>query len=174
HTIAFLSVRPGAEAAQIYLIGAKGRTARQLTRHENPVQAFTWSPDGKKIAFLAPVAIPNEPATQRRIALGYDPIVLGPAEPAARSQPTGLWIVDVETGKIGPVNVGRLHVMAVQWSPAGDQLLLTVADNTTPDEQQLRPRLVTVSPAGGTPSLYCPTRGKLLRAAWSPDGQAIS
>jgi Tol biopolymer transport system component len=55
--LAFLSDRE--ERAQIYLIPSDGGEAEALTEGENAVASFEWSPDGRKIAFLAP-----EPKTE--------------------------------------------------------------------------------------------------------------
>ncbi len=57
--IAFLSDRPGqlsgspADKRQIYVIAPDGGEAVQLTKVEKGVDAFVWSPDSRRIAYVA-------------------------------------------------------------------------------------------------------------------------
>jgi dipeptidyl aminopeptidase/acylaminoacyl peptidase len=91
-----------------------------------------------------------------------------------RRKPNGLWIVDVRTERAQELPVGGLHVLSVRWSPDGSQLLLVTAARPVTDEEQLRPKLMVASTAGGEPVLYCPTLGKISGADWSPDGRSIA
>jgi Tol biopolymer transport system component len=50
--LAFISDRSGTN--QIYVFGAAGGEAAQLTEGKNAIQSFEWSPDGNQIAFIAP------------------------------------------------------------------------------------------------------------------------
>jgi dipeptidyl aminopeptidase/acylaminoacyl peptidase len=171
--IAFLATKPGAQSSQVYLIELESGQIRQLTRHTSSVTAFSWSPDGKTIAFLATTADAVAPEHQRKINLGYDAIDVGASEPIQRRHPRKLWVVDLQSAKSRSIEIAAPHIMTVQWSPTGTELLLTVAERPYADWEQLRPRIVTVSPSGGTPKLYCSTLGKISGLSWAPDGKSV-
>ncbi len=173
-SIAFLAVRSNKTLAQVYLMDVNGGEARPITDHPTAVRSFDWSPDGSKIVYLAGARESGADQTEKPTESGYDEIDVGPSEPIERSRRSEIWIADIEARQRKAVSIGRLHVLSAQWSPKGDNLLLTVADSPYPDDVQLRPRLVTVSPSGGEPDLYCATSGKIRRAKWSPDGRAIA
>ena len=173
-SIAYLSKRPGTSENQLYQIDRDGTGRRQLTHQPSSLASFGWSPDGKKIAYLAPGAKVRHPQEQKRIDFGYDGFDVGRYEPVQRKQPNRIWTVAPETGQVESVDVGDIHVMALQWSPDGKRFLLTAADDPYLDTEQLHGRLVTVQSSGGTPKLYCATSGKLLGASWAPDGKSIA
>ena len=173
-SIAFLGVRSNKPVTQVYLMDVNGGEARPFTDHPTAVHSFDWSPDGSKIVYLAAAKESGDEQTQKSTGPGYDEIDVGPSETVKRPRQSKIWIADVEAGPRKAVSIGRLHVLSAQWSPEGDSLLLTVADRPYPDDIQLRPRLVTVSPSGGEPDLYCATSGQVRRASWSPDGRAIA
>ena len=53
-SIAFLSDRGGEDAkTQVWLMPATGGKARRLTNFAEDIEDFVWSPDGKRLAFLA-------------------------------------------------------------------------------------------------------------------------
>jgi len=172
--VAFLATKPGSPVSQVNLIDLESGNVRQLTHHLSAVTSFSWSPDGKRLAYLATMAEVIEPEKRRKIDLGYDAIEVGVSEPVQRRQPRKLWVLDLESSNSHLLGVEARHIMTVQWSPKGTELLLTVADQPYPDWEQLRPRLVTVSPSGGTPKPYCATLGKLQGVSWAPDGKSIA
>ena len=170
-TLAFLSVKSGGADAQINLFDAKSRAERQLTHHATAIRDFSWSPDGSSIAYLAaPSASPQE---RRHDELGYDEIHVGPG-PDQAGRGEELWTVSPADGQSRRVETNGLHILAYQWSPDGHTFLVTVAAERFSDEEQLRPRLVTMSVSGGAAQSYCPTVGKLTAATWSPDGNSIA
>ena len=147
-SIAFLGVRSNKPLTQVYLMDVNGGEARPITDHPTGVRSFDWSPDGSRIVYLAEARESRDDQTEMPTESGYDEIDVGPSEPVERSRGSEIWISDIGARQRQAVSIGRLHVLSAQWSPKGDNLLLTVADSPYPDDIQLRPRLVTVGPAG--------------------------
>src|SRR5437867_3137376 len=141
-TLAFLSTRPDLAGSQIYTITAEAETEQRLTSHPTSVNSFGWSPDGSKIAYLATKA--ETPTERKLLDLGYDEIHVGPG-PDQPSRDQELWVLDLATRRSHPLNTGDLHVLAFEWSPDSARFLLTISDSRFSDDEQLRPRLVTIS-----------------------------
>jgi len=172
--IAFICTKPGELASQVCVVGSDGGGFSQLTHHPSAVAGFSWSPDGRQIAFVAAEPEAKAPEELKKFDLGYDAIDVGPSEPVQRRHPRKLFLLDLDSGQSRPLDVQARHVISVHWSPNGTELLLTVAAQPYPDWELLRPQIVTVSPAGGTPELYCVTQGKLQGLSWAPDGNTIA
>lgn len=98
-TLAFLSNRTGSD--QIYLLPLDGGEARALTSAQ-PVREFHWSPDGKRIAFLAR-AVPTK-------SNDSDAQVADREEELPR-----VWTLDVESGTVRQITRGRWRIDQFAW-----------------------------------------------------------
>jgi dipeptidyl aminopeptidase/acylaminoacyl peptidase len=172
-TLAFLSDRVAADATaenslQIYLLRAGETRAVRLTNVPGDVDQYEWSPDGKKIAFLA-----RDQATaeeQARRAAGDDAIV----QPETNLKYSRLWVVNVSDKEATQVTKQNFETLEFAWSPGGDEFALIVAP-TPADEDSYNLSLVIINRATGelTRTLtknVVPITGILN---WSPDGQWI-
>jgi Tol biopolymer transport system component len=171
-SIAFLSTRPGTTGAQVFSISPNGGESRQLTHHGMPVSGFAWHPNGKQLAFLA--AEPTTDLVKEKLRRGDDEISLDSFDTDANAPFQRVWILDLATGESRLVPVGEFHVTGVSWSPDGSRLLVTLTDDANLDYEWTRSRLAVVPSTGGTPVVYCATRGRLARPSWLPDGRGIS
>jgi len=117
-TLALLSDREN--STQIYL-QHDGEKSVRLTDVPGGVEDYEWSPDSKMIAFVArDQATPEEQA--RRVA-GDDAIV----RPERDLKYTRLWVVNLSDGKATQVTKQNFEIVEFAWSPAGDELAVTVA-----------------------------------------------
>lgn len=173
-TLAYLSSRASSVSSQIHRVNADGSSDRRLSDHPEPIQSFSWSPDGGRIVFVAAANESLDQADQERLDLGYDAFEVEPSQTVQRARRSAAWTLDVETRAARRLETGAEHVLGAAWSPDGTRILLTLAPDAYADDTQLRPRLATVGLEGGTPTLYGATRGKLANVAWSPDAKAIA
>ena len=161
-TLAFLSDRD--EQKQIFLISMEGGEARRLTEGKRAIQDFAWSPDGKQIAFLAP-----EPKTSEEEKKEKD------KDDAKRvdldDKSAWLWLVDVASGKTRQVASRPWQFSEVQWTPAGDKLIVVATDH--PESDQETNRIFSVTPADGKMQLIASPRGPFGAIKISPDGKQL-
>ena len=67
--IAFLTKRDKDDTRGLYVIGTRGGEARKIVSHATDIQGFSFSGDGKQVAFLA--TEPTPPAAKKRQDQGF-------------------------------------------------------------------------------------------------------
>ncbi|MBO0744723.1 MAG: S9 family peptidase, partial [Candidatus Dormibacteraeota bacterium] len=142
--------------AGLYVMRADGGEARPLVVRKRAVAGFTWSPDGRRIAFLAP----DEPTDEddRRERERDDADVYG-----ARRRYQRVRVVDVRTGEAtGPVT-GEVHVTEVAWSPDGEWLGC-IARPSPELDARVDGEIVVLRPDGG--ELRTVFRGAAAGLSW--------
>jgi dipeptidyl aminopeptidase/acylaminoacyl peptidase len=108
---------------QIWIISPAGGEAWQLTKHGASIDSFRWSPDGKRIAFVA--AVPESKATKARKEKYGDYEVF--EQDYEQNQ---LWIVDVAAAEANELpqeakqitRDAALNVGDFDWSPDGTRI----------------------------------------------------
>lgn len=140
---------------QIFVVDRAGGRPRMLTRNENAVFTFRWSPDGRSIAFLRQQ---------------------GPA--------TKLHVLPLDGGEAEVIDTGRLEPQQFEWSTRGDALAF-IAEEPRNDSQKdadfrnggvvdeataHRSSFLYVIPrAGGQPRRVTPGPENIASFVWSPD-----
>ena len=120
-TIAFVAARGAgtgddAPKPQLWIMAADGGEARPLTTLRDGVVAYSWSPDGKRIAAVTPDTLTRD--AEAKVRRRDDPKVF-----EGDFRLNHLWVVDVETGTGTKVTSGAFTVRgAPSWSPDGAKL----------------------------------------------------
>jgi dipeptidyl aminopeptidase/acylaminoacyl peptidase len=138
---------------------------------------FTWSPDGKQIAFVSSKA--GEGGTQA----GGDPMVITRylykpdySEGLTRfndNQRLHLFVVDVASRQIRQLTQGNYDEHSVDWSPDGKQLLF--ASNREPNQDEFfHYDLFTLQLADDTIHRLTASESCEYGPIWSPDGKSIA
>jgi serine/threonine protein kinase len=143
--IAFTSIKEN--VAQIFVANSDGTNVRQLTNYLNGACNFDWSPDGKQIVFVSP-------CTAR----------------ASQYPNSGLYLLDVDTGKISMLFSGPEGDFEPAWSPDGTKIAYTSIHGGSMqiyvyDMNSKAPPIRLTSPDNNIQSRY---------PAWSSDGSKIA
>ena len=140
--IAFASARDG--NLEIYVMDGDGRNRRRVT--VNPARDWlpTWSPYGKKIAFVSNRNNVNKDHTQ-------------------------IWVIDAD-GKNPMRLTDGLVDWGPDWSPDGTKILYDA--RVVPENHHLAPGGITVMDADGKDKRLLERRG--FEPSWSPDGKRIA
>ena len=140
--IAFASSRDG--NLEIYVMDGDGRNQRRLTVNPSVDRYPTWSPDGKKIAFVSDRNNVNKDHRQ-------------------------IWVIDAD-GK-NPIRLTDGLVDSYpDWSPDGTKIVYDA--HLHPDEHHVAPAGITVMDADGKDKRLLTGEG--AHPAWSPDGERIA
>jgi dipeptidyl aminopeptidase/acylaminoacyl peptidase len=171
HELAFLDQREGDEHKGLYAISVRGGEARKLVDHESAISAFAFSPNGQSVAFLAK----EEKAKERKELekKGFDQQVYEEDVLFTR-----LFVADLSAlardAKAEPREVPvKGSVRAVEWSPDGERLMITVTPTPLIDDSYTRIK-INVLDLEGDLAAAIDNPGKLDQVSWSPDGKHLA
>ena len=165
-SLAFLSKREGDTTRGVYRIPLRGGEAVRFASLKTDISGYSLSPDGTRVALLAPQPESDALAAERK--QGFTQKVY-----EEDWRPTTLWIQDVD----GDAEARELaidgSVQSVHWSPAGDRLALVVAPRQLTDDTLVFARVRIIDPHGRELGRV-DNPGKLGQLAWSPDGAHLA
>ncbi|MGB7022369.1 MAG: S9 family peptidase [Candidatus Acidiferrales bacterium] len=162
-SLAFLSNRD--EFRQIYLMPSNGGDAYAITEGKRNIASFEWSPDGKQIAFVAP----DEPtaAEQKKEKDKDDAMVVDHDDKNSR-----IWILDVATKKARALTAANWKVRQAEWTPRGNNLIVSVTDH--PESEDDTDRIFSVNVADGKMALLFAPKGPFGDIRVSPDSKQFA
>jgi dipeptidyl aminopeptidase/acylaminoacyl peptidase len=174
--IAFISTRGTGEAArpQIYLISPFGGEAEKLTDSKTGVNSFVWSPDSKRIAYVA--QRPLTEAEEKKQKDKDDAQVVD-----ANFRFSHLWVIDVNSTASGSERAKAVEIVKNDWvvsdpqfSPDGKRLSFTVNPTPKADDGQISDIYIANADGSGSPRKLHENDGPDNAARWSPDGKWIA
>ena len=169
--ISFVSARGAAVGEdapkpQLWVLNADGGEGWALTTARDGIVAYSWSPDGKRIAFLTPDTLSRDKEAQLRRR--DDPKVY-----EGDFRMNQLWVVDLDTKRAVKVTSGDFTVRgAPSWSPDG--LTLAFDASPTPMIRDERHDAYLVHLASGQLERVTATSDVESTPQFSPDGKALA
>ncbi|GAA4740012.1 S9 family peptidase [Flavisolibacter ginsenosidimutans] len=187
HFVSFLADR--GDKTQIYLIPVIGGEAFVITKDEDGVGTYEWSPTGKQIAYTkaepdsaqdktireryGAFSVENETFRQNHLWLvnfNYDSILLAGQLPCYKSKKDSSAGLCVELPKAKRLTSGNFSVNGFAWSPDGNTLAFTKVPNPLlPSSVHSDVALVNVASGQLTIAVNNPSSDEF--DAWSPDGK---
>ncbi len=167
--IAFLAKRGSDKESALWIIPVDGGEARKAVELKTSITGFSLAPDGKRVALLATEPDPEE--TKKEKDKGFAQEVY-----EEDWKPTKVWIGSTFEQDAKPAALAiEGSVRSVKWSPAADELALSVTPTPSVDDEYMRQRIAIVDAATGK-ELWAPSgrEGKLGPFAWSPDGRRLA
>jgi dipeptidyl aminopeptidase/acylaminoacyl peptidase len=166
--ITFLAKRGTDTSRALYALPVDGGEARRVLAHAADIQAYSVSPDGKRVAFVAREAPAQKTRDLQRKGFNqeiFEETVL----------PGRLWVASLDEPEAAPrlLDVSG-SVSGVLWSPMGNRLAVIVAPTPLVDDDLMMRRVQIVNPDEGTVVAKIDNPGKLGPIAWSPDGQWVA
>lgn len=157
---------------QLFLLRTNGGEAVQLSKHSEGIKSYQWSPDGKKIYFLANRKLSKEAEKAKKD--GYDHVVVDEGPNGQRvSEWSHLFVIDVKEKKIQPLIKKELLISNMKVSPDGKHIAYTArTENRRNQEYKSETFLYHLADS----SITRLTNNKTPEGglAWSPDSKLLS
>lgn len=166
--IGFLAKREGDAHTALYLISVEGGEARKALELQTDVAAYSFAPDGRRVAVTATEPEPELLRQERE--RGFTQEIY-----EEDWRPRRVWVAEL----FGP-NEGLAplplegHVHQVHWRPGKDELAVTVTPTPAVDDSYVRQRVWIVNATSGAVRVRVANPGKLGAVAWSPTGDRLA
>ena len=181
--ITFLSKREKDTTRCLYQIGASGGEAKKVVSHGTDILGYSFSGDGKKVAFLA--TEPTSAKKKKQHDQGFTQEIYEEDAPFVR-----VWLTeangqrklagdDANGAADQPANAGRSPLKLpgsaseLHFNPKEDKIAVALAPSPGIDDHIMFRKVHIVDlKTGKATSLNNP--GKLGQLAWSPDGKKLA
>ncbi len=175
-SVAFLAERDG--QARVYVLRLDGGEASPLGGGYAKISALAWSPDGKRLAFVATAA--HDPATARVYhdeKTGARHIRMLPFKSDADGLLDGvrkhLFVIDAGGGEARRITHGDFDVNMPSWSPDGRRIAFCSRIDL-PEAATALSDIWVVDVDGGALTRLTAGTGPMATPAWSHDGKEIA
>ena len=166
--IAFLAKRGDDKTTSLHVIPADGGEAKRVLSLASDLSAFSFSPDGKRVAAIAADPLPD--ARKKREEKGFKQEIY-----EEDWQPNRVWIAGLgETAEKPRALPIEGSVSDVEWSPVDDRLLVKLAPTPLVDDSYMYTRVRVVDAKTGEIVARIQNPGKLGQVRWSPDGKRVA
>jgi len=165
--VTFLAKRGDDEEVQLHGIPVRGGEARRLASLPGGISAYSFSPDGQRVALIASQQRDEEATALRE--RGFDQIIFEEDILERRLHIADLAGGGQETRELAIEG----SVQAVRWSPDGERLAVSVTPRQLVDDTLVFQRVRIIDPAGRELGRI-DNPGKLGDFRWSPDGQHLA
>ena len=154
------------DTPQVMAMAATGGEAFPMTTVKEGVTTYAWSPDGKRIAFLAPDPAPDEEVQRKKDKSYY-------LQVDRNTRPPRLWVQDVPGGAPKVISPPGQVIVDCSWAPDGRSIIYS-ASKEPGFNAQYKTSIYVIPMSGGEPRTILQRSGMNRAAHYSPDGQSIA
>ncbi len=172
--ISFLAKRGNDKQTALYAIPLAGGEAQKLIEHETAISGYSFSPDGKQVAFLAAEPEPKESKDLKE--KGFNQEIYEEDRPLTR-----VWVADTPAAGATIKEGAKPRMLdlkgsasVVQWSPEGGKLAVALAPTPLIDDELMHRMVHVIDAATGKATARLDHPAKLGPIEWSPDGKHIA
>ena len=165
--LTFLAICEDSGHRVLQEIPIDGGEPRRILSHDADITAYSFSPDGRFVAYLA---TEGESEEDRRLAeLGFNARVWENS-----AHPQRVWIADTRGEFDRRMLETTGSASSLSWAPDGEHLAFMLAPTAGADDSLMFRRLVVASTEDGEITHRFNHEGKKRDAAWAPDGQRLA
>jgi dipeptidyl aminopeptidase/acylaminoacyl peptidase len=164
--IAFFSDARGKDHPSLYVADANGTGVRRIAALGGLPQRLSWSPDGKRLAFLY-VAHPH------RLAGALAPGARDVGVIGSVTDEQQLATVNASSGALALVTPASDYIYEYAWSPDSSRFAFTYARGNGDDNWWVA-KLATIGSTGGALHDVLAPKFQINDPQWSPDGKQIA
>ncbi len=173
HDGKFLSFKRTVEkVSQIFLMPTSGGEGVQYSKHKNSAGSYKWSPDSKKIFFIAKKQRTKE--EEKKYKAGEDVILVdeGPNGQIA-SQWQNLWVFDIKTKKETRITEEEMLIRDFDVSPCGKKIAFSARFSNRRNEGY-KSELYLVNLEDKKKVRLTNNNAPESSVTWAPDGKSFS
>jgi dipeptidyl aminopeptidase/acylaminoacyl peptidase len=166
-------VSDAGEGRQIWLIRTDGGEARQLTAHPTGVRAYDWTPDSRRLVFVAADTLPKEEEDAREA--GADAIFVNEGPNGQdRGSYSNLWWVpaDFDDNEARAITRGERLIGDFAVDPSGSRVAFTFRTENHRNDGHLS-EIAIVELSGGEPRVLTSNEAPEGSLLWHPDGRLL-
>lgn len=166
--ITFLTKRGDDKETSLYAIPLDGGEAFRVLAHSTSIEEYSFSPDGKQLAFLAKEPTPK--ALEELRKKGFQQEIFEEDVRAVR-----VWVMTLGSEGSEP-SMFDLEGSAslLNWSPSGELLSVGLQPQNLVDQSYTSRKIHLVDAASGESLASLANPGKLGHMEWSPDGKHLA
>ncbi len=151
---------------QVYSVNTSGQDLQRHTNASNGLSSYSWSADGRYLAYTALDPLPEEVVERQR--RGYDMIVMGENLRYVR-----LW-VQARDGEAEVITPANMYIWNFAWSADGSKIAARISDKPGADVEQMYTEFAVMNRDGSNLVKLMTDSKKKSEIAWSPDGSKIA
>jgi dipeptidyl aminopeptidase/acylaminoacyl peptidase len=149
------------------VIDAAGGEARRLLAHEADIASYSWSPDGRQVAFLANPAAAKE--REDLLKKGFTAKVY-----EENPVPSRIWVAPIDGSAAPKVIEVDGSAAELHWAPTGTRIAVALAPTSLVDQSYTSQRVHVIDVVSGKVIAKTANPGKLGSVAWSPDSRNLA
>jgi dipeptidyl aminopeptidase/acylaminoacyl peptidase len=165
--LVFLSDAASRGQLQVFVVGAEGGKAKQLTHLKGFLSGPAWSPDGKSIALLF-----TENATRAAGPLVAEAPDQGVVSEDLHEQ--RLTLVNPASTRVRQISPEDLYVYEFDWAPDSKHLVATAAHGSGDDNWYIASLLAFDADSGAMKTIVEKPGVQIAEPRWSPDRRCIA